>query len=108
MNEHNSRLIIHEFYIDDKLLVNRYELLLAACPNAFIQQSIQWSMAIKDEGPDVPIFLLIELDGEAIAGMPLYLFKVDWGNIITSIPQPGPIGGVFFKENFPGNERLNV
>ena len=55
-----NNFLIHEFGIDNIILVNRYKSLHLDCPNAYIQQSIQWSKVIKDEGPDFPIFLLME------------------------------------------------
>ncbi len=72
-----------------------YDRLFEDCPDAFIQQSSFWADCIAPLGPDRPIFLLCR-DGERdIAGLPLYLFEAESGNILTSVPQPGPMGGVF-------------
>ncbi|MEK7767684.1 MAG: GNAT family N-acetyltransferase [bacterium] len=42
-----------------------------------------------------------------MAGLPLYLFRVPTGNILTSVPQPGPLGGVFARPELDaaGRER---
>lgn len=72
----------------------RYDRLFEACPDAFIQQSSLWADAIAPIGPDRPVFLVC-LEGEEIcAGLPLYLFEHALGNVLTSVPQAGPLGGV--------------
>ena len=79
----------------------RYDDLFAACPHAFIQQSTLWAEVIKDIGPDEPIFLLAERNGEAVGGLPLYLYRGPAGNLLTSVPQAGPLGGVFLRAGEP-------
>jgi hypothetical protein len=79
-------------------LVHRYEQLFEECPGAFIQQSTYWSEVIKPIGPDTPIFIICEENGKDIGGMPLYLFTHELGNILSSVPQAGPLGGVFYRE----------
>jgi hypothetical protein len=78
-------------------LIERYNQLFENCPQAFIQQSAYWAEVIKDLGPDRPIFLLCHDAGEDVAGLPLYLYEHEIGNILTSVPQPGPLGGIFYK-----------
>ena len=90
---------IIEIDFTDKRLVERYDRLFEECPNAFIQQSTYWSNVIKDLGPDKPIFLLCENAGQDVAALPLYLYEHELGNIMTSIPQPGPLGGIFHRED---------
>jgi hypothetical protein len=82
----------------DAALAARYDRLFAACPDAFVQQSHSWCEAICRLGPDRPLFLLCHDEGEDVAGLPLYLFEHDLGNVLTSVPQPGPMGGVFCRE----------
>ena len=65
---------VHRFYFFQTELLTRYEKLFLNSNNAFIQQSPNWAKAIKDLGPDIPIFLLCEYDEMDVAGMPLYLF----------------------------------
>lgn len=88
--------------LERNALRQRYDDLFESCPDAFIQQSTWWAEVIKDIGPDEPIFLLAEDGGVDVAGLPLYLFRSDAGNIITSVPQAGPLGGVFLR---PGLDR---
>jgi len=78
-------------------LVKRYNALFEECPSAFIQQSAYWCRVIADLGPDRPILLMCN-DGEDVAGLPLYLYEHELGNILTSVPQPGPLGGIFYKK----------
>jgi hypothetical protein len=86
-----------QFELKDRDFRSRYDRLFEACDSAFIQQSTDWAEAIKDLGPDRPIFLLCRHGDEDIAGLPLYLYEHSLGNIVTSVPQPGPMGGIFFR-----------
>jgi hypothetical protein len=83
----------------------RYDRLFAACPHAFIQQSTQWADVIADLGPDRPIFLLATDGGRDVGGLPVYLFEGQPGSILTSVPQAGPLGGVFC---LPDSDREQV
>jgi hypothetical protein len=90
-----------EFVLDDCENRRRYDALFEDCPQAFVQQSTYWAEVIQDLGPDRPIFLLAEEDGQALAGLPLYLYQGPAGSALISIPHPGPLGGVFARENMP-------
>jgi hypothetical protein len=90
-----------EFKLEDCEPRQRYDLLFEACPHAFIQQSTYWAEVIQDLGPDRPIFLLAQEEGEALAGLPLYLYHGSAGSALISIPHPGPLGGIFARENTP-------
>lgn len=79
----------------DQALLIRYNALFDRCERAFIQQSSHWAHMIAPLGPDEPIFLLCEDDGQDIAGLPLYLYSPPSGSILTSVPQAGPLGGIF-------------
>lgn len=82
-----------------------YDVFFESCPGAFIQQSTYWAEVIAELGPDTPIFLLAEEDGLAVAGLPLYLFEHRLGHVLTSVPQSGPLGGVFLR---PGMADVTV
>lgn len=84
---------------------DRYDRLLSECPNAFIQQSTAWTDVIAGLGPDRPLFLVCCQDGRDVGGLPLYLFEHPLGNILTSVPQPGPLGGVFVRDDLPAGQR---
>jgi len=86
------------FNLCNRVLRKRYDDLFEAAPNAFIQQSSDWAEVIGALGPDEGIFLLCHDAGRDVAGLPLYLYEHPLGNLLTSVPQPGPMGGVFFKD----------
>lgn len=100
-----SALKIEQFGLGDTVLRQRYDALFEACPNAYIQQSTLWAEAIKDLGPDEPIFLLAHVDGQDLAGLPLYLYRQPTGNVLTSVPQPGPMGGVFVRDEVDAGKK---
>lgn len=83
----------------------RYENLFEACPWAFIQQSALWADCISEIGPDTPLFLLCSEAGQDLAGLPLYSFKGPSGSILTSVPQPGPLGGIFVRSGLDAPRR---
>ena len=85
------------FGLDDVEARRRYDALFSDCPHAVIQQSTHWAEIISDIGPDKPIFLMALRDGQAIAGLPLYLFRGPAGGVLTSVPQAGPLGGIFVR-----------
>jgi hypothetical protein len=93
------------FGLGDAELCARYSRLHDSCRHAFIQQSVAWAEVIAPLGPDEPVFLLGSAHGRDIAGLPLYLFCGLGGPILTSVPQPGPLGGVF---HLPNVDRLSV
>ena len=93
------------FTLGDVVHRESYDRLFENCPDAFIQQSTYWAEVIAELGPDTPIFLLARQDGEAVAGLPLYLFEHRLGNLLTSVPQAGPLGGPFLH---PGLSETQV
>lgn len=95
---------VASFGLDDPSLRDRYDRLFESCPDAFIQQSSYWAEVIADLGPDSPILLLANHDGEDIAGLPLYLYRGQHGNVLTSVPQAGPMGGVFCRQGLAEHE----
>lgn len=99
---------IHNFYLEDLELVARYENLFSKCDFAYFQQSISWAISIKNIGPDIPMFLLCEIDNVDVAGVPIYLFYGKYGKIMTSVPQPGPAGGIFHLPSLKDNVKYNI
>jgi hypothetical protein len=83
---------------------SRYEALFDQCPYAFIQQSTYWSDTISEISPDAPFFLIASHNGQDVAGLPLYLFRSEYGNIITSVPHHGPLGGIFYLPTLSKDE----
>jgi CelD/BcsL family acetyltransferase involved in cellulose biosynthesis len=91
--------------LEDSGLVERYDRLFDCVDGAYVQQSTAWARAINDLGPDQPIFLLARRGGDDLAGLPLYLFQAEPGNLLTSVPQPGPLGGVFARADLDAGTR---
>lgn len=92
-------LEVTEFSLQNSALANRYNSLFQSCPDAFIQQSLDWCKAIlKIDNSTEPIFLLCSENGKDLAGFPLYLYRHSLGNVLSSIPHAGPMGGIFIKE----------
>ncbi|MBI5639477.1 MAG: hypothetical protein HZA17_03530 [Nitrospirae bacterium] len=80
---------------------SKYDAFLDTCRYSFVQQSTVWREVIKDLGPDEPYLLLAEEDGVPVGALPLYLYRGRFGNIMTSVPQPGPHGGIAFRDEHP-------
>lgn len=81
-----------------------YDRFFATCPGAFLQQSTAWAEVIAGLGPDEPLFLLAEEAGAPVAGLPLYLYTHPRGAVLTSVPQAGPLGGVFLRPGLPAEQ----
>jgi hypothetical protein len=77
-----------------------YEILYAQSADVFAQQSTMWADAIARVGQDKPFFLLAwsTASSQPIAGLPLYKFVGPYGSIMTSAPQAGSLGGIFYKQ----------
>jgi hypothetical protein len=93
------------FGFDDHALRARYDRLFEETASAFIQQSTYWADAVCAVGSDTPLFLLCECGGEDVAGLPLYLLEHPCGNVLTSVPSLGPLGGVFVSDRLTGPRR---
>lgn len=85
------------FGLGERAPRRQYDELIDACPQAFIQQTTLWAEIVSGIGPDEPIFLMAIEHGAAVAGLPLYLYQGPAGSILTSVPQLGPLGGVFVR-----------
>ncbi len=77
-----------------------YDSVIDNCKYGFIQQSTIWRDVIRDIGPDEPYLLLARDNGRPVGALPLYLYKGKFGNIMTSVPQPGPLGGIASIEGY--------
>ena len=76
--------------------IQDYKNFFESCISGLIQQSIYWSEIISPISPDKSYFILTR-DSEshkALAGLPLYFYQNNLGNILTSVPHAGPLGGV--------------
>ncbi|KAF0224413.1 MAG: hypothetical protein FD176_1169 [Rhodospirillaceae bacterium] len=82
--------------------------LFAACPDAFIQQSPAWAEIVAPLGPDDAFFLVAAIDGRPLAGLPLYCCDGVAGKVVTSVPQAGPLGGIFVHPDAKPDERESL
>lgn len=82
------------FALDEFDKRERYDSVLNACPDAFVQQTTQWADVIARHGPDRALFLLAVDTGQDVGALPLFLYHGGAGPILTSVPQAGPLGGV--------------
>lgn len=94
----------------DRSASEPYRELFQQCPNAFAQQSVEWSDVVSPLSPDVPYFLVArESSGsEALGGMPIYLYECEMGRILNSVPHAGPLGGVFCRDELDSPTREKV
>lgn len=76
-----------------------YDAFLDQCRHSVIQQSTTWRDVIAALGPDEPYLLLAREADRPVGALPLYLYKGKYGNIMTSVPQPGPHGGITAAED---------
>lgn len=86
------------FQLHDAAFRQQYDALFEDCAGAFVQQSTWWAEVIAELGPDKPFFLLATHGGIAVAGLPLYLYEHRLGNALVSVPQAGPLGGIFYRD----------
>jgi hypothetical protein len=81
-----------------------------SCPHGLIQQSAYWSDIISPLSPDQPFFIVVRESGSKriIAGLPLYFYQQQMGNILTSVPHAGPLGGVLAADGLDQEFRKNI
>lgn len=73
-------------------------------PLAYVQQTIQWRDVIESFDTDNSVFIVVQEQGDIVGILPVYIFRSKHGNIINSVPYPGPIGGVVISPNHPNRE----
>ncbi len=85
---------VRTFTASDKKSCLLYETFLLSCPNSVVQQTLAWSNVITDMDRDQAFFCMVVDRNQVIGVLPLYVYKHPLGNILTSVPYPGPLGGV--------------
>lgn len=97
---------IHYLSNGNKKLQGLCSKFLDSSSSAFFQQTLEWRNVIKEMGTDRPIYILAK-DGKKIVGLlPLYIFKSRYGNIINSVPYPGPLGGILIQNGHKQKELI--
>ena len=86
-----------QFNLGDTRARKIYDQLIDDSPLGFVQQSSYWADTITKNGDNEAIFIMIERNGVAIGGLPLYIFSGPIGSVLTSIPGAGPLGGVVVR-----------
>ena len=66
---------------------------------SYFQQSPQWKNVIESFGKDKWVCPMVLENKKVIGVIPLYLYKSKLGNIINSVPYPGPLGGVIINSD---------
>jgi hypothetical protein len=85
-----------------------YNDLFEQCDRAFIQQSTYWAAAIKPLKNYTPHFLIYRRCGRPQAALPMYVYHSPLGDVANSVPEAGPLGGVFCHPNLPDRERRDA
>jgi hypothetical protein len=67
---------------------------LDTCPESFAQQTPSWRDVITRVEKDEAIFLTCRRAGRLVGLLPTYRFVGPKGSILTSVPLPGPLGGI--------------
>jgi hypothetical protein len=80
------------------------EAFFEASPRSLAQQTPAWRDVITRLGDDEPLFLVCRRGrGDIVGVLPAYRFEGRLGALLTSVPQPGALGGVASGEDFePG------
>lgn len=96
------------FYLteDNKNLENLCAKFLDNSPFAFFQQTLEWRNVIDEMGTDQSIYILAKEDKKVVGLLPLYIFRSIHGNIINSIPYPGPLGGILIQDGHKQKELI--
>ena len=72
---------------------------LDTCPESFAQQTPSWRDVITRVARDEAIFLTCRRAGRLVGLLPTYRFVGPRGSILTSVPLPGPLGGIATRED---------
>ncbi len=93
-------MITQFIYPGDKKNEARYNKFLEET-NSYFQQTLAWRDVILSFKTDQSVVIIVEDQHQIIGAIPLFIFSGKYGNIITSVPYPGPLGGVIIKSNQP-------
>jgi len=74
-------------YFDQRVLSDEH---------SFVQQTTKWAESIKDIHGDEPVFCFVE-DEDLFLGASLYLFRTEFGNILTSNVQAPTLGTLAYE-----------
>lgn len=67
--------------------------------SAFFQQTLEWRNVLESIGSDKSVYVIAKQGRRIVGLLPLYNFKSPHGNIINSVPYPGPLGGILIEKN---------
>lgn len=95
-------------YIDraDRLNGHKYQSFLESAKDCYFQQSIFWRNVIESQGRDKGVIVAAYQGGNIMGAIPLFIYKCRYGNIINSVPYPGPLGGVVIGNVARGEKDL--
>lgn len=69
-----------------------------SCDYYYFQQTPEWQKVIERMDTDKGVFITLKSKGDILGLLPAFIFRSKYGNIINSVPYPGPLGGVVIKE----------
>lgn len=95
-------------YIDraDRLNGRKYQSFLESAKDSYFAHSIFWRNVIESQGRDKGIIVAASQEGNIVGAIPLFIYKCRYGNIINSVPYPGPLGGVVIGNVAKGEKEL--
>lgn len=86
----------------EKRYYNKIHKFIDSCDYCYFQQTLEWKKVIEGMKADDGVFIILKNKNNILGFLPVFIFRSKYGNIINSIPYPGPLGGVVIKE---GNKR---
>jgi hypothetical protein len=90
-----SNILKYHFVVTEDIFHEDLNYIISNSNNAIIQQTQLWTSVISPISPDKPFFIISKYNNVPVSAISLYLFQGEFGNILTSIPHAGPMGGIF-------------
>lgn len=79
---------------ENKKLEKECSEFLEKSPNVFFQQTLEWRDLIENIKTDKSVFLIAKNKNKIVGILPLFIIESPYGNVINSVPYPGPLGGI--------------
>lgn len=81
---------------------------LDAATGSYFQQTMHWKNVLDGFKTDKFYLLVASQDAKIKALLPMYLYQSDYGNILTSIPYPGPLGGIVVSDSTTKKQKEEI
>lgn len=86
-------LRLEYIYAQDKQGMEDYRRFLEESGRSYFQQTPAWQSVILGQGKDQSLIAAVYERKRLVGAVPLYVYSCQFGNIINSVPYPGPLGG---------------